>query len=553
MADGTRGAQQQQTIEQMLARQLQAMETNLRAVSDNSNAALAKLQTDNAALVQQLTDAQAAATTASNAQMLQIANALAGIPAPVPAPDLSSLTRTVAQNRPPLRQFEPNRPHSWSRTTRAQIQTWSDDHYAAINEDPVTNDTTDPPTLKWTADTDHAYLVSKDVFLALYIALPLTKQSKIDTELKALSDSRGDVLLQFSAYHAMRIIEELNEHLASSHLVKIQSLQLTDETQLERYILQLKTFRLDYLGSLPQFHVDARDSDISSAIVATVPLPLVQLIDSQMFGVPDSRRKSDRIINILETRAAQLRSRGRVHGSATYPANLQAVPVHAQHAPLAIGNYAEGSDHYDAHALLDSYTDDFDDSNPATTDSAYAAWQSQWQPRPSKGIAKGKTGKGKGSKGKNVVKGHKGKGSTGKGKPGKTQQPANPCMICGRLTHYTKYCDEPCWQPPCHGQYPAGSHDARCRHSKNASQSTSWGPPSGTIYSLEPDCSDPDAPYAYSAQDDYGHAASMSEPPTDLEQLPDYNAAEFDGAISTPIPPPPLKPSPTPSTRASRT
>ena len=113
----------------------------------------------------------------------------------------------------------------------------------------------------------------------------------------------------------MRIIEELNEHLASSHLVKIQSLKLTDETQLERYILQLKTFRLDYLGSLPQFHVDARDSDVSSAIVANIPPPLVQLVDSQMFGVPDSRRRSDQlmIINILETRAAQLRSMQRPH------------------------------------------------------------------------------------------------------------------------------------------------------------------------------------------------------------------------------------------------
>ena len=45
------------------------MEANLKAVSDNYNAALAKLQTDNAALVQQITDSQDAATTASNAQI----------------------------------------------------------------------------------------------------------------------------------------------------------------------------------------------------------------------------------------------------------------------------------------------------------------------------------------------------------------------------------------------------------------------------------------------------------------------------------------------------
>ena len=144
----------------------------------------------------------------------------------------------------------------------------------------------------------------------------------------------------------------------------------------KRYILQLKTFRLDYLGSLPQVHVDARDSDISSAIVANVPPSLVQLIDSQMFGVPDSRRKSDRLINILETRAAQLRSRGRIHGTATYPPHSQGVPVQAQPAPLAIGNYASTFDAHDAYSLIDTYTEDFDNSNPATDEAAYAAWQS---------------------------------------------------------------------------------------------------------------------------------------------------------------------------------
>ena len=148
---------------------------------------------------------------------------------------------------------------------------WSDDHYNAINDNPVTNPNASPPTLIWANTDDRRYQISKEVALKLYPTLPLSKQVKIDTAIEALNNSRHDELLRFSAYHYWNVILEFSEQLASTHFANIENCKLANSAQLHNWLIVIKTLKDNYFGALPESQHDMRDPDTAKQIVKNLP------------------------------------------------------------------------------------------------------------------------------------------------------------------------------------------------------------------------------------------------------------------------------------------
>jgi hypothetical protein len=162
-----------------------------------------------------------------------------------------------------------------------------------------------------------------------------------------LASARNDDLLNYSAYHAFRVINEHNEHLAAHHLAKMQALHLGNKTRIESFILQMKLYRNDYNGSIPQAQIPFRDPDCARILVANLTPDFKQIVNSQLFSVPDTQRTFDQVVRVLETEVVHMRNRGELGSTSAIPPPAAApppIPVAAQHAPLAIGMHASTYD-----------------------------------------------------------------------------------------------------------------------------------------------------------------------------------------------------------------
>jgi hypothetical protein len=80
--------------------------------------------------------------------------------------NITTLTQTVGRfGRQPIPPFNTARPIKWAKDVQTIIMGWSDDHYNAINDNPVTNPNASPPTLIWANTDDRRYQISKEVAL----------------------------------------------------------------------------------------------------------------------------------------------------------------------------------------------------------------------------------------------------------------------------------------------------------------------------------------------------------------------------------------------------
>ena len=79
-------------------------------------------------------------------------------------PNIATLTQTVGRfGRQSIPLYTPARPHKWAKGAKSIIMGWSDDHYNAIMNSPVIDETQDPPTLLWADTNDRLFNISKEV------------------------------------------------------------------------------------------------------------------------------------------------------------------------------------------------------------------------------------------------------------------------------------------------------------------------------------------------------------------------------------------------------
>lgn len=79
-------------------------------------------------------------------------------------PNIATLTQTVGQfDQQSIPLYTPARPHKWAKDAKSIIMGWSDDHYNTTMNNPIIDETQDPPTLLWADTDDRLFNISKDV------------------------------------------------------------------------------------------------------------------------------------------------------------------------------------------------------------------------------------------------------------------------------------------------------------------------------------------------------------------------------------------------------
>ena len=487
------------------------------------------------------------------------AAAFAAIPPGVQKNDLEILAKQLQQSTFKFDTYTPALHYKWANDQEARLLQ-RDESLHKLLVDPdwtiADADAQPHPAIRWNHQNSPECSDSKQLYLMLHISLPLNLQSKVRLALDDICRQRGDDLLQYSAYHAWRVILQRDENLVSFHLTRLKSAKCNSMADYESHLSQIKALMSDYLGALPLDQHAARQHDLAMIIESNLPPQMRAAIDQQLFMTPIGSRTQHDVLRIANLAYTQWLSRG-------------GTPSKTPPPPQATPSGSKRSTAEQAHALVVSdpalpmpsvHAQPWYDAPEFPDDTAYevsampdeeANWTSWYQPQYRRQSWQQPAYKGKG-KGKPwqsqprawssppARKGF-GKGKKGKQKGfGKGKKPDLVwCNRCWKYTgHTTPNCRRRCWQPPCLGMWEPGEHDPNCEDAKGKRDTANSADVDMCVddYSAEADAyaySAEDYNYPYEDQADYEHAYSASFVPTTPEPVLDHNCTEH-GVGSTP-------------------